>query len=245
MLTGEAATTVGADHQGMVAGDLVNTASRLQSAAAPGSVLVGEPTMRAAAGSIAFEPAGDLDLKGKDAAVSAWRALRVVAERQGSNRMAIEPPFVGRAEELRMLKELLHATGREGKARAVSVMGIGGIGKSRLAVGAAEVRRRPHRDDLVAPRPLPVVRRRHHVLGARRDGADARWHRRDRPTRVSRAKLSASVAQHVPDEEERRWLEPRLAFLLGLATHPAVGATSCSPPGARSSSGSATTGPSR
>ena len=47
--------------------------------------------------------------------------------------MAIEPPFVGRTEELRLLKELLHATGREGKARVVSVTGIGGIGKSRLS----------------------------------------------------------------------------------------------------------------
>jgi predicted ATPase len=47
--------------------------------------------------------------------------------------MAIEPPFVGRTEELRLLKELLHATGREGKVRVVSVTGIGGIGKSRLA----------------------------------------------------------------------------------------------------------------
>ena len=47
VLTGEAAVTLGAEGQGMVAGDLVNTASRIQSAAEPGSVLVGEPTRRA------------------------------------------------------------------------------------------------------------------------------------------------------------------------------------------------------
>ena len=47
----------------------------------------------------------------------------------------------------------------------------------------------------------------------------------------------------MPDEDERRWLEPRLAFLLGLGERPdRWRATSCSPPGARSSSGSATTG---
>jgi class 3 adenylate cyclase len=51
VLTGEAAVTIGKLNQGMVAGDLVNTASRLQSAAAPGVVLVGESTQRAAAGS--------------------------------------------------------------------------------------------------------------------------------------------------------------------------------------------------
>src|SRR5438876_8034018 len=69
VLTGEAAVTIGATGQGMVAGDLVNTASRLQSAAAPGSVLVGDATYRAAAGAISFEDAGEHVLKGKEAPV--------------------------------------------------------------------------------------------------------------------------------------------------------------------------------
>ncbi len=76
---------------------------------------------------------GEHSLKGKEESTPAWRALRVVAERQGLNRMAVEPPFVGRHEELRLLKEQLHATGREGKSRVVSLTGVGGIGKSRLA----------------------------------------------------------------------------------------------------------------
>src|SRR5213592_3387966 len=63
VLTGEAAVTLGANSQGMVAGDLVNTASRLQSVAAPGTVLVGERTFSAASGAIAFEPAGEHLLK--------------------------------------------------------------------------------------------------------------------------------------------------------------------------------------
>ncbi len=86
MLTGEAAVTLGATNQGMVAGDLVNTASRLQSVAAPGTVLVGEATEQAANAAIAFEPAGEQVLKGKVAPVPAWRALRVVAERGGRGR---------------------------------------------------------------------------------------------------------------------------------------------------------------
>ena len=110
VLTGEAAVTLGAQNQGMVAGDLVNTAARLQSAAAPGTVLVGESTYRAASVAIAFEPAGEQTLKGKAAPVQAWRALRVVAERGGRGRAdQLEPPFVGRDVELRLLKDLFHA----------------------------------------------------------------------------------------------------------------------------------------
>ncbi len=116
-----------------MAGDLVNTASRLQSVAPPGTVLVGEATMRAAANAIAFEPAGDQLLKGKAAPVPAFRALRVVAQRGGVGRSEqLEAPFVGRAAELRMLKDFHLATGAERRPRLVSIIGQGGIGKSRL-----------------------------------------------------------------------------------------------------------------
>ena len=65
VLTGEAAAAVGAVDQGMVTGDLVNTASRLQSAAEPGTVLVGERTFRAASRAVSFVPVDALTLKGK------------------------------------------------------------------------------------------------------------------------------------------------------------------------------------
>src|SRR5204862_4025441 len=97
VLTGEAAVTIGATNQGMVAGDLVNTAARLQSVAEPGTVLVGEATMRAAAAAVAFEAAGEQQLKGKQAPVRAYRAIRIVAQRRGEGRSDLpEPPFVGR-----------------------------------------------------------------------------------------------------------------------------------------------------
>ncbi|HEY8018434.1 MAG TPA: adenylate/guanylate cyclase domain-containing protein [Actinomycetota bacterium] len=223
VLTGEAATSPGAANQGMVTGDMVNTASRLQSAAEPGEVFVGEATYRAASRAIAFDEVGPLALKGKEDRVTAWRALRVVAERQGANRMAVEPPFVGRAEELRLLKELLHATEREGKARVVSVTGIGGIGKSRLAWellkyvdGLAEDvfwhhGRCPAYGDGVTFWALgEMVRMRAGI--AETD-----------PSSRSRSKLADAIERHVLDDEERRWLEPRLAFLLGLAERPAGG----------------------
>ena len=66
VLTGEAAVTIGAEGEGMVAGDLVNTASRIQSAAEPGTVLVGEATRRATEQAIVYEDAGAHELKGKD-----------------------------------------------------------------------------------------------------------------------------------------------------------------------------------
>jgi len=133
VLTGEAAVTIGATNQGMVAGDLVNTASRLQGIAAAGTVVVGEATARAAAAAIAFEPLGEHQLKGKAAPVPAFQALRVVAERGGRGRAdVLEAPFVGRDAELRLLKELFHSTDREGRARLVSIIGPAGIGKSRL-----------------------------------------------------------------------------------------------------------------
>ena len=74
VLTGEAAVTLGAEGEGMVAGDLVNTAARIQSAAEPGTVLVGDATRRASEAAIAYEDAGAHELKGKSEPVQLWRA---------------------------------------------------------------------------------------------------------------------------------------------------------------------------
>src|SRR5438094_6301718 len=96
-LTGEAAVTLGAEGEGMVAGDLVNTASRMQSAAEPGTVLVGEATRRATQAAIDYAEAGLRELKGKAEPVPLFRALRVTGGRGGALKGAgLEPPFVGR-----------------------------------------------------------------------------------------------------------------------------------------------------
>ena len=134
VVTGDAAVTVGAEGEGMVAGDLVNTASRVQSAAEPGTVLVGERTRRASEAAVAFDDAGKHTLKGKSERVPLWRAERVIAARRGEGRTTgLEAPFVGREGELRLVKDLFHATSDERRARLVSIVGIAGIGKTRLS----------------------------------------------------------------------------------------------------------------
>ena len=118
----------------MVAGDLVNTASRVQSAADPGTVFVGDSTRRATEQTIVYEDAGTFELKGKEGLTPLWKALRVVSGVRGTLKSAgLEAPFVGRDRELRQIKDLFHASAEEKKAHLVSVTGIAGIGKSRLA----------------------------------------------------------------------------------------------------------------
>ena len=134
VLTGEAAVTLGVEGQGMVAGDLVNTAARIQSAAHPGTVLVGDATKRATEAAISYADAGSHELKGKAESVPLWQAVRVAAPRRGEGRAAgLEAPFVGRSAELRLVKDLFHASADEARARLVSVIGVAGIGKSRLS----------------------------------------------------------------------------------------------------------------
>src|SRR6185436_14027650 len=133
VLTGEAAVTLGASGEGMVAGDLVNTASRIQSAAEPGTVLVGDSTRRSTEQTIAFAEAGAFELKGKDGVTRLWQALRVVSGARGTLKSTgLEAPFVGRDGELRRIKDLFHTSAEEGRAHLVSVTGIAGIGKPQL-----------------------------------------------------------------------------------------------------------------
>jgi class 3 adenylate cyclase len=86
VLTGRAAVEVGAEGEGMVLGDTVNTASRLQSIAEPGTVLVDDVTRRSSEAAIAYEDAGTHHVKGREEPVHAWWALRVVAGAGGARR---------------------------------------------------------------------------------------------------------------------------------------------------------------
>ena len=217
VLTGEAAVTIGASDMGMVAGDLVNTASRLQSVAAPGTVLVGDATRRASSDAIAYEPVEDQALKGKELPVVAWRAKRVIAKRGGAGRSdQLEAPFVGRAAELQLIKDFYHGTARERGVRLVSVIGQGGIGKSRLAWeflkyidGVTEIvywhqGRSPAYGEGITFWALGEMVRMRLGIG---EGAGEE---------ATRTALAAVFEEFVPDSGERRQLEGPLLQLLGF-----------------------------
>jgi len=222
VLTGEAAVTIGAQGQGMVAGDLVNTASRIQSAAQPGEVFVGDSTRRATDASIAYEDTGEHNLKGKSEPMRLWRAARVVSGIAGAQKTeGLEAPFVGRDRELRLIKDLFHATADESKAHLVSLTGIAGIGKSRLIweffkyIDGVASLFRWHRGRCLAYGEgvtywalAEMVRTRAGIV----EGEDQQ---------SALGKLREALEQSVPDPEERRFLEPRLAHLLGLEEHSA------------------------
>ncbi len=217
VLTGEAAVALNATNQGMVAGDLVNTASRIQAAAQPGTVLVGDDTMHATSSAIEYEAVGPQDLKGKALPINLWRAVRVVGLLGGAVRASeIEPPFTGRESELRLTKQLFHATSDERRPHLVSVIGIGGIGKSRLAWEfekyidglAADVwwhrgRCLAYGDGVAFWALAEMVRGRAGML-------------EDEENATALPKLRASLEEHIPDADERRFVEPRLAQLLGI-----------------------------
>ncbi|MEX0625860.1 MAG: adenylate/guanylate cyclase domain-containing protein, partial [Chloroflexota bacterium] len=224
VLTGEAAVTLGASNQGMVAGDLVNTASRLQAVATPGTVIVGEATRQSAESAIVFEPVGEQELKGKVSPVPAYRALRVVAQRGGVGRGdQLEAPFMGRDSELRLVKDLFHAAPREKRPRLVSIIGQAGIGKSRLAweflkyIDGIKMTvlwhqgRSPAYGEGISFWALAEMVRSRVGLLELDDAA------------TTRAKLGVALETYVPDDAERRWMGPRLEQLLGMADADTVG----------------------
>jgi tetratricopeptide (TPR) repeat protein len=201
----------------MVAGDSVNTAARVQAAAEPGSVLVDEATRRLAQAGIAFDDTGEHELKGKVEPQRLWRAGRVLSGVGGAQRVdGLEAPLTGRDVELRLIKDLYHASADRRQPRLVLVSGPAGVGKSRLGwefekyvdglrgVTAWHRGRCLSYGDGVAFWALAeIVRQR---LGiAEEDAVD-----------TAAAKLLAGVEEHISDPAERPYVGARLGRLLGL-----------------------------
>ncbi len=221
VLTGNAAVDVGAEGEGMVLGDTVNTASRLQSIAAPGTVLVDDVTRRASEAAIAYEDTGTHEVKGREAPVRAWTALRVVSGVGGARRtVGLEAPFVGRNRELQAIVDAADESASERRARHLAIVGDAGLGKSRLVweyfkyIDGIEELRYWHQGRCLSYGEGVAYWALAEMVRAR-----ARIREEDEPP-AARQKLREVIEQFVGDERERRLVEPRLAHLLRLEERP-------------------------
>jgi class 3 adenylate cyclase len=123
--------------EAMVAGDVVNTAARLQTAAPVGAVLVGEETYAATRNAVEYRPAQPVVAKGKSTPVRAWLAVRATS--QAGERPMAPVPMIGRDGELAVLTGIWDRVVTEGRAQFVTVFGPAGIGKSRLGLELAQL----------------------------------------------------------------------------------------------------------
>ncbi|KJK58833.1 adenylate/guanylate cyclase domain-containing protein [Saccharothrix sp. ST-888] len=112
-----------------IVGDVVNTASRLQSAAPPNRVLVGEAVAQALRGRAHMREVPALTLKGKEALVRAWCVDGLSSSIESATRLT---PLIGREAELAQLRQVYERSIGNGRGALVTVLGAPGIGKSRL-----------------------------------------------------------------------------------------------------------------
>jgi class 3 adenylate cyclase len=203
--------------EAMVAGDVVNTAARLQSAAPVGTVLVGEETYAATRNAVEYRPAQPVLAKGKAAPVRAWLALRATS--QAGERPMAPVPIVGRERELAVLTGLWERVNAEGRAQFVTVFGPAGIGKSRLALELSQ---------LVAGKGARVVRGRSTPYGASTPYSAfaqqvkqiARIFDNDDPAYARERLLEGMAELAGPAAAEEH--SPQLEVLLGLETERTV-----------------------
>jgi class 3 adenylate cyclase/tetratricopeptide (TPR) repeat protein len=217
VVTGEVAVTLGAAGEGMVAGDAVNTAARVQATAEPGQVLVDGATQRLAGAGVGFADAGEHALRGKTEPQQLWRATRVLSGVGGLKRLdGLEAPLIGRDAELRTIRELFHAAADRRVPRLVVISGPAGVGKSRLGWefdkyvdGLAEQvwwhRRRclSYGEGVAFWALAEIVRQR---LGIAEED----------PPDIAVGKLAAGLDRFVPDPGERSYAGMRLGRLLGV-----------------------------
>jgi class 3 adenylate cyclase/predicted ATPase len=201
--------------QGLVAGDRVNLAARVQAEAEPGTVLVDETTMRATQSTVAFRSAGERTLKGVAEPTPLWRAMRVLAgDGELRRRDSLETTFVGRGRELTTVKELFHRTVDSGRAGLVTVSGVAGIGKTRLSrefetyVEGLAGRVFWHRGRCLSWGDGVAFWALAEMVRFRFDISD------DDPADVAMGKLTEGLLPWVPDAEERAFIAPRLGVLV-------------------------------
>jgi len=217
--TGEALVALGANPQageGMASGDVVNTAARLQSAAPVDGVLVGEITYRATSRTIEYRAADAVIAKGKSERVPAWVAKHARPRLGGDVRQMPSTPLVGREQEVRLLWEAFERARTERTPQLVTLIGVPGIGKSRLvwelfrrvgddpdSTAWRQGRSLPYGDGVVFWALSEMVKAQAGVLDS--DSAE-----------VAGEKLHDAVRGLIPDDRSRGWIEGHVRPLLGL-----------------------------
>jgi class 3 adenylate cyclase len=214
--TGEAVVAVGArpEHgEGIVTGDVVNTAARIQGAAPVNGVGVSEQTYRATSRVFDYEPLPPVSVKGKAEPLSLWRA-KSARSRFGSDVSdGFRTPFVGRELEKPLLIGIFERATQQRSVQLVTVVGEPGVGKTRLIAELSSYtdakpglfrwrqgRCLPYGEGITFWALGEILKAEAGILES--DSAE-----------VAAAKLDAAV---LPEESERRWLLERLAPLVGV-----------------------------
>jgi class 3 adenylate cyclase/tetratricopeptide (TPR) repeat protein len=217
--TGEAVVSLAAapgTGEGIATGDVVNTAFRIEEAAAPETVLVGESTYRSTQAAIAYGERRLLQARGKAEPVAVYEALRATADLRASYEGRPLAPLVGRKEELGLILDTLARARRNRTVQLITLMGIPGIGKSRLVW---ELQR------ALETEPGLVTWRRGRclpygdgvtfwALGEMVKAQSAILETDDAAT--AQAKLRRAVRDLVADPREAEWVEGHLRPLLAL-----------------------------
>jgi class 3 adenylate cyclase len=217
--TGEALVNLAARPEageGMAAGDVVNTAARLQSAAPVNGILVGETTYRATAETIDYSELPAVEAKGKEAPIPVWEVVQARARFGVDLTPEARTPLVGREREVEQLVGALERARRQRSTELVTVAGVPGIGKSRM-VGELfqSIERSGQLTYWRQGRCLPYGQGVSYWALAEMVKAQAGILETDSDDEVE-AKLSRTVAQLIDDDAE--WVLSHLRPLVGQAS---------------------------
>ena len=219
--TGEALVALGAkpgEGDAMVAGDVVNTAARLQSAAPVNGILVGEGTYRATRHAIDYREAAPVEAKGKAEPVKVWEAVAARSRFGSDVEQKLRTPLVGRERERSLLADALERARTEQSAQLVTLVGVPGIGKSRLVAELFQIT--DAYEEIISwrqGRSLPYGERVSFWALGEIVKAHAGILESD-DTAAAEQKLAAMVEPLTEDQQERAWLVRHTRPLVGLET---------------------------
>src|SRR5947207_1402218 len=217
--TGEALVALGAraaEGEGMLSGDVVNTTARLQSSAPVNGILVGEGTYRATRHAIDYREAPAVEAKGKSEPVKVWEAVAARSRFGSDVEQKLRTPLVGRERERGLLADALAHARTEQSAQLVTLVGVPGIGKSRLVAELFQITEAD--PDLInwrQGRSLPYGERVSFWALGEIVKAHAGILESD-DTATAEEKLAAMVEALSEDERERDWLTRHTRPLVGL-----------------------------